>query len=103
VYVRYTGEDDIGDAFVTALTGELRAQGLRQVWSASDAVIELYVVSMDETPEDPGYYSAVSVSYISYPGHRFITAQLLDVGGDQVDDLAETVAEYTDDLVDDYR
>lgn len=99
VYVRHTGSDVVGTCFVDALRRELRSQGLKLVWCADDASLELYVVTMDETPEEPGYYSAVSVSYVCYPGNRFVTAQLLDVGREQVDDLAEMVADYTDQLV----
>jgi hypothetical protein len=103
VYIRQTGGDYVGSRFTAALGVELRHKGLRQVWSGDDATLELYIVSMDEDPEEPGYGSAVSVSYIWRPGHRFITAQLLDVGDEQVEDLAETVADYADDLIGRYR
>ena len=102
IYVRQTGDDEIGRAFATSVRERLREQGLQVVHSEADAAIELYIVSMDEDPEDPGWGSAVSVSYISYPGERFITAQMLDVGDEQVDELAEYVAEYVDELARDY-
>jgi hypothetical protein len=103
VYVRQTGSDDIGIRFAQSLREHLREQGLRVVYSPDDAQLELYAVSMDEDPEETGYGSAVSVSYIWYPGHRFITAQIIDVGVDEVDDLAQEVASYADNLVDQYR
>jgi hypothetical protein len=103
VYVRHTGDDYVGAQFANSVREHLREQGLKTVYSADDAKIELYVVSMDEDPEETGYGSAVSVSYILYPGHKFITAQIIDVGVDEVDDLAQSVAGYADDLVDQYR
>jgi hypothetical protein len=103
VYVRQTGDDEVGRDFEDALRDELRRKGLRNVWSADDAALELYIVSMDEDPEKPGFGSAISVSYIWRPGGKFITAQLLDCGYEQIDDLAEYVADYADDLVDRYR
>ncbi len=103
VYVRHTGDDYVGAQFANSVREHLREQGLKTVYSADDAKIELYVVSMDEDPEETGYGSAVSVSYILYPGHKFITAQIIDVGIDEVDDLAQSVAGYADDLVDQYR
>jgi hypothetical protein len=103
VYVRQTGDDNVGEQFANSVREHLREQGLRVVYSADDAQLELYLVSMDEDPEETGYGSAVSVSYIWYPGHKFITAQIVDVGVDEVDDLAQSVAGYADDLVDQYR
>jgi hypothetical protein len=103
VYVRYTGSDVVGGDFANSVREHLRERGLRPVYSSDDASLELYMVSMDEDPADPGYGSAVSISYISSPGYRFITAQMLDVGSEQVDDLAASVAGYADELVDQYR
>lgn len=103
VYVRQTGDDYVGVQFANAVREQLREQGLRVVYSQDDAQLELYLVSMDQDPDEPGYGSAISVSYIWYPGHRFITAQMVDAGIDQIDALAQSVVEYADDLVDDYR
>ena len=58
---------------------------------------------MEQDPDDAGYNSSISVSYIWYPGHKFITAQMVDAGMDEVDDLAQSVAGYAGDLVDEYR
>ncbi len=103
VYVRTTGDDVIGTRFAYELRDQLREQGLRVVYDESDAALELYLVSMDLDPDETGYGSAISVSYIWVPGQRFITAQMLDVGADQLVDLAEDVAGYADDLIDEYR
>jgi hypothetical protein len=103
VYVRQTGDDNVGGQFANSVREHLGEQGLRVVYSESDAQLELYLVSMDEDPEETGYGSAVSVSYIWYPGHRFITAQIVDVGIDEMADLAQSVAGYANDLVDQYR
>jgi hypothetical protein len=103
VFVRQTGEDYVGKEFARAVRNHLRAEGLRVVYSSDDAQLELYVVSMEQDPEDPGYGSAISVSYVWYPGNKFITAQMLDVGIDQIGDLAQSVAGYADDLVNQYR
>jgi hypothetical protein len=103
VFVRQTGEDYVGKEFARAVRNHLRAEGLRVVYSSDDAQLELYVVSMEQDPEDPGYGSAISVSYVWYPGNKFITSQMLDVGVDQIGDLAESVAGYADDLVNQYR
>jgi len=103
VYVRYTGDDAVGSAFANSVREHLRDEGLRVVYSQDDARLELYIISMEQDPDDPGYGSAISVSYVWYPGHRFITAQMVDAGLNEVDDLAESVAGYADDLVDDYR
>lgn len=103
VFVRQTGEDYVGKEFARSVRNHLRAEGLRVVYSSDEAQLELYVVSMEQDPDDPGYGSAVSVSYVWYPGNKFITAQMLDVGVDQIGDLAESVAGYADDLVGQYR
>ena len=103
VYVRQTGDDYVGTMFANSVRDRLREQGLRVVYSPDDARLELYLVSIDENPDEAGYWSAVSVSYVWYPGNKFITAQMLEVGLDQVDDLAKSVANYADDLVDQYR
>jgi hypothetical protein len=71
--------------------------------SATAAALELYIVSMDENPADPGYGSAVSVAYVLMPESRFITAQLLDVGTEQVTALASSVVSYATQLLDEYR
>jgi|GEM_PF-894992 len=100
VYVRYTGDDAVGSAFANSVREQLRDEGLRVVYSQDDAKLELYIISMERDPDDPGYNSAISVSYIWYPGHKFITAQMVDAGLNEVDDLAASVAGYADDLVD---
>jgi hypothetical protein len=73
------------------------------VYSQDDARLELYIISMEQDPDDPGYNSSISVSYVWYPGHKFITAQMVDAGLNEVDDLAASVAGYANELVDDYR
>jgi len=103
VYVRATGDDALGSRFAYELREQLREQGLRVVYDEDDAALELYLVSMDLDPNETGNGSAISVSYVWFPGQRFITAQLLDVGADQVHDLAEDVAGYADDIIDEYR
>jgi hypothetical protein len=103
VYVRQTGDDNVGERFARSVREHLREEGLRVVYDQDEAQLELYVVSMEQEPEDPGYGSSVSVSYVWFPGGKFITAQMLDVGVDEVDDLAQSVAAYADDLVDEYR
>jgi len=103
VYVEYAGDDVTGADFVNALRDQLGREGLSLSTTASDAALELYVVSMDEDPTDPGSGSAVSVSYVWVPGYRFITAQLLDVGSQQADALAASAASYARQLFDEYR
>ncbi len=103
VYVRYRGDDAVGSAFANSVREQLRDQGLRVVYSQDNARLELYIISMERDPDDPGYNSAISVSYVWYPGHRFITAQMVDAGINEVDDLAASVAAYSDDLIDQYR
>jgi hypothetical protein len=103
VYIRATGNDVVGSSFARELREQLRQEGLTVVYDDDQAELELYLVSMDRDPEETGFGSAVSVSYIWYPGHRFITAQLLDVGAHQIVDLADDVAGYAHDLMDDYR
>ena len=103
IYVRSTGDDYVGAQFAESVREHMREQGLTVVYSPDNAQLELYLVSMDEDPEETGYGSAVSVSYIWYPGHKFITAQIVDVGVNEVDDLAQSVAGYANDLVDQYR
>jgi hypothetical protein len=103
VYVRYTGDDAVGSAFADAVREQLRDEGLRGVYSQDDARLELYIISMERDPDDPGYNSSISVSYVWYPGNKFITAQMVDAGINEIDDLAASVAGYADDLVDQYR
>jgi hypothetical protein len=103
IYVRYTGEDAVGEKFAESVREHLRDQGLRVVYSQDDARLELYIISMEQDPDDPGYGSSISVSYVWYPGHKFITAQMVDAGLNEVDDLAQSVAGYANELVDDYR
>jgi hypothetical protein len=103
VYVRYTGDDAVGSEFANSVREHLRDEGLRVVYSQDDARLELYVISMEQDPDDPGYNSSISVSYVWYPGHKFITAQMVDAGLNEVDDLAESVSGYANELVDDYR
>ena len=50
-----------------------------------------------------GYGSGVSVSYILMPEYRFITAQMLDVGSEQIDALAGSVVSYARQLLDENR
>ncbi len=103
VYVRYTGEDAVGSDFANSVREHLREDGLRVVYSQDDARLELYIISMEQDPNDAGYNSSISVSYIWYPGNKFITAQMVDAGLNEVDDLAQSVAGYASELVDDYR
>jgi hypothetical protein len=103
VYIEYAGDDVTGSNFAEALRGKLSSEGLGLSATPSTAALELYLVSMDEDPANPGNGSAVSVSYILVPGYRFITAQLLDVGSQQVGDLAASVASYAGQLLDEYR
>ena len=103
VYVVQTGSDRVGADFALSVRERLRSAGLRSVSSRDEASLELYIVSMDEDPEYPGEGSAVSVSYIWSPGSHFITAQMLDVGAEQVDAMAASVVDYADELIDDYR
>jgi len=102
VYVRQTGDDLLGREFATAVRERVNELGMSVVRTEDRAAIEVYIVSMDQDPEDPGWGSAVSVSYLSHPGGHFITSQLLDVGDEQVGELADLVAEYVDELYDDY-
>jgi hypothetical protein len=103
VYIRQTGDDWVGEDFARELRGQLSDAGLRPVYSEDDAKLELYVVSMDQDPEDPGYGSSISISYVWLPGDRFITAQMLDVGRREIEPLASEVVGYVDELVDKYR
>jgi hypothetical protein len=103
VYVRYTGEDHVGTQFADAVRQHLSDAGMRVVYSQDDAQLELYIISMEEDPGDAGYGSSISISYVWYPGHKFITAQMVDAGLNEVDDLAQSVASYTSDLIDQYR
>jgi hypothetical protein len=102
VYVGYSGDDVTGSSFAAALSDQLRQNDMASV-SAGNASLELYVISMDEDPSDAGYGSAVSVSYVLLPENRFITAQLLDVGNEQVGPLAASVVSYAAELLDEYR
>ena len=103
VYVRYTGEDHVGTQFADAVRQHLSDAGMRVVYSQDDAQLELYIISMEEDQGDAGYGSSISISYVWYPGHKFITAQMVDAGLNEVDDLAQSVASYTNDLIDQYR
>jgi len=103
VYVRYTGEDHVGTQFADAVRQHLSDAGMRVVYSQDDAQLELYIISMEQDPGDAGYGSSISISYVWYPGHKFITAQMVDAGLNEVDDLAQSVAGYTSDLIDQYR
>jgi hypothetical protein len=103
VYVRQTGDDYVGTQFAEAVRQQLRDEGIRVVYSQSDAQLELYMISMEQNPEDAGYGSSISISYVWYPGHKFITAQMVDAGLNEVDELAQSVVSYTDDLIDQYR
>jgi len=103
VYVEYSGEDATGSDFAAAISDRLREGDMGPTASASGAALELYIISMDEDPSDPGYGSAVSVSYVLMPENRFITAQLLDVGTEQIDPLAASVVSYAAQLLDEYR
>lgn len=103
VYVRQTGDDYVGTQFADAIRQQLRDEGIRVVYSQDDAQLELYIISMEQNPDDAGYGSSISISYIWYPGNKFITAQMVDAGRNEVDDLAQSVVSYTNDLVDQYR
>lgn len=103
VYVNYTGNDNVGQQFANAIRQQLSEQGLRLVYAPEDAQLELYLISMEQDEDNPGYNSAISVSYIWGPGHKFITAQMVDAGLNEVSDLAQSVASYTSDLIDQYR
>ncbi|HTW92627.1 MAG TPA: hypothetical protein VMH22_13105 [bacterium] len=103
VYINYTGNDNVGQQFANAVRQELSDEGLRVVYSQEDAQLELYVISMEQDEDNPGYNSSISVSYIWGPGHKFITSQMVDAGINEVNDLANAVASYTDDLIDQYR
>jgi len=103
VFVRVTGDDALGPRFASELRAQLRQEGLRVTYSENDAALELYLVSMDADPDNAGKASAISVSYIWNPGNRFITAQLVDVGREQVADLAGDVAGYAADVYYEYR
>jgi hypothetical protein len=103
VYVRYAGEDHVGTQFADAVRQHLSDEGMRVVYSQDDAQLELYIISMEQDPEDAGYGSSISISYIWGPGHKFITAQMVDAGLNEVDDLAQSVVSYTNDLIDQYR
>lgn len=103
VYVNYTGNDNVGQQFANAIRQQLSADGLRLVYAPEDAQLELYLISMEQDEDNPGYNSAISVSYIWGPGHKFITAQMVDAGLNEVSDLAQSVASYTSDLIDQYR
>lgn len=103
VYVLQTGSDIVGSNFAYSLRERLRDLGLRMVNRPEEATLELYLVSMDEDPENPGLGSAVSVSYIWYPGYRFITTQMLDVGSLQIEALAASVAAQADQMIEQYR
>jgi hypothetical protein len=103
VYVRQTGTDEVGEDFARSVRHALSDRGLCVVYSQQDARLELYLVSMALDPDEPGRGSAVSISYIRYPGDNFIVSQLLEVGSGDMDELAESVAGYADDMVDRYR
>jgi hypothetical protein len=103
VHVEYSGNDATGSSFIGALDDQLRQNEMGPAASAGDASLQLYIISMDEDPSDPGYGSAVSVSYVLMPEYQFITSQLLDVGSEQVDDLAASVVSYARQLLDEYR
>ena len=103
VHVEYSGSDATGSDFAGSVNDQLRENDMGPVASASDASLELYIISMDEEPTNPGYGSAVSVSYILMPESRFITAQMLDVGSEQIDALASSVVSYARQLLDEYR
>lgn len=103
VYVQYTGNDYVGQQFANAVRQQLGNAGLRVAYSQDDAQLELYLISMEQDEDNPGYNSSISVSYIWGPGHKFITAQMVDAGLNEVDDLAQSVASYTSDIIDQYR
>lgn len=103
VYVRYHGDDALGADIARSLRGQLSDHGLRTVYSADEARLEFYIVSMDLNAGDPGQATAVSVTYIWMPGNRFITTQLLDVPSSDVDDVADYLAGRARDMIDEYR
>jgi hypothetical protein len=99
VYVLATGTDIVGTDFVSSVQNHIRAAGLIPVSTPEEATLELYTVSMDDDPVHPGYSSAVSVSFVWFPGYRFITAQILDVEAPQVEDAAASVVSYANQLL----
>ena len=103
VYVRYSGDDELGSEIAKSLRGQLSDQGLKTVYSADEARLELYIVSMDEDEGNPGSVSAVSVTFIWLPGYRFITTQLLDVPSSDVDDVASYPAGHAREMIDEYK
>jgi hypothetical protein len=103
VYVRYNGDDELGADVARALRGQLSDHGLRTVYSADEARLEFYIVSLDMNESDPGMASAVSVTYLWMPGNRFITTQLLDVPSSDVDEVADYLAGHAQEMIDEYR
>jgi hypothetical protein len=99
----YSGDDATGSSFAGAVGDQLRENDMGPVASASDASLELCVISTEEEPTNPGYGSAVSVSYVLMPDNRFITPQTLDVGSERIDALESSIVSYAKQLLDEYR
>lgn len=103
VYVRYSGDDELGSDVARSLRAQLSDHGLRTVYSADEARLELYIVSMDQDEDNPGSVAAVAVTYIWMPGNRFITTQLLDVPSVDVGDVGDYLAGHAREMIDEYK
>jgi len=104
VCVVYGGSDIVGSSFANSLREQVReSPSLVLVNTVEQAQLELYVVSADQDQDNPGANSAVSVSYVWFPGSRFLTAQMLFVGSSSVTDAAASVVSYADALMEQNR
>jgi hypothetical protein len=103
VYVRFSGDDELGSNVAQSLRESLREQGLKSVYSEDEARLEMYIVSMDEDATHPGSLSAVSVTYIWMPGNRFITTQVLDVPSSDVTDVGAYLAGHALEMINEYK
>jgi len=104
VCVVYGGNDIVGSSFATALRDQILASpSLVLVNTIEQAQLEIYIVSADQDLENAGTNSSVSVSYVWFPGSRFLTAQMLFVGASQVSDAAASVVSYASSLMQENR
>jgi hypothetical protein len=103
VCIVYAGSDIVGNNFVSSVQDYLQSHGVTMVSSTDNASLELYVTSMDADPVHPGYGSSVSISYIWFPGNQFLTAQILNVGGEESEVQAASIATYARQLITQYR
>jgi len=103
VFVEFTGDDIVGSNLSYSIREYLRDYGMIPVYSREQASLELYIVSSDLDHEDPGSASSIAISYIWFPGERFITSQMMQVRAGQVDDRAESIADYADQLLEEYH